>query len=127
MVRGLHYQKFEPQGKLVRVVHGEVFDVAVDIRRSSSTFGKWFGVNLSAENKKQLWVPAGFAHGFMALSDNAEVLYQCTGYYSPGDGHTITWNDPAIGIEWPNPDGTPIRLSQNDAAGKLLKDARVFD
>ena len=101
VLRGLHYQIQQPQGKLVRVVQGEVFDVAVDIRKSSPTFGLWVGSILSAENKKQLWMPAGFAHGFVVLSDTAEFLYKTTDYYAPAFERCFAWNDPAIGIQWP--------------------------
>ena len=124
VLRGLHYQIQQPQGKLVRVVAGEVFDVAVDIRKQSPTFGKWVGVILSAENKRQLWVPPGFAHGFLVTSDSAEFLYKTTDYYAPEFERSILWNDPAIGIEWPW-DGEPM-LSNKDKVGKLLADAEVF-
>jgi len=115
VLRGLHYQIKQAQGKLVRCVFGEVFDVAVDIRKSSPTFGKWVGVVLSAENKRQFWVPEGFAHGFLVLSDVAEFLYKTTDYYAPEHERCIIWNDPDIGIEWPF-DGEP-RLSGKDAQG----------
>lgn len=124
VLRGLHYQLQRAQGKLVRVVHGEVFDVAVDIRRSSPTFGKWVGSYLSAENKHQLWVPEGFAHGFVVLSDSAEFLYKTTDYYAPEHERCISWNDPAIGIDWPLK-GEPA-LSGKDRQGKCLADADVF-
>ena len=124
VLRGLHYQLHRAQGKLVRVVHGEVFDVAVDIRRSSPTFGKWVGSYLSAENKHQLWVPEGFAHGFVVLSDSAEFLYKTTDYYAPEHERCISWNDPAIGIDWPLK-GEPA-LSGKDRQGKCLADADVF-
>ena len=124
VLRGLHYQLHRAQGKLVRVVHGEVFDVAVDIRRSSPTFGKWVGSYLSAENKHQLWVPEGFAHGFVVLSDSAEFLYKTTDYYAPEHERCISWNDPAIGIDWPLK-GEPV-LSGKDRQGKCLADADVF-
>ena len=124
VLRGLHYQLHRAQGKLVRVVHGEVFDVAVDIRRSSPTFGKWVGSYLSAENKHQLWVPEGFAHGFVVLSDSAEFLYKTTDYYAPEHERCISWNDPAIGIDWPLK-GEPA-LSGKDREGKCLADADVF-
>lgn len=124
VLRGLHYQLHRAQGKLVRVVHGEVFDVAVDIRRSSPTFGKWVGSHLSAENKHQLWVPEGFAHGFVVLSDSAEFLYKTTDYYAPEHERCISWNDPAIGIDWPLK-GEPA-LSGKDRQGKCLADADVF-
>lgn len=125
VLRGLHYQIQNPQGKLVRVVSGEVFDVAVDIRRSSQTFGQWVGVHLSAQNKRQLWVPEGFAHGFVVLSDSAEFLYKTTDYYSPQHERSIIWNDPDLAIDWPF-DGTPV-LSGKDAAAVSLQQAEVFD
>jgi dTDP-4-dehydrorhamnose 3,5-epimerase len=124
VLRGLHYQLIQPQGKLVRAVRGEIFDVAVDLRRSSSTFGHWTGHLLSEENKQMLWVPAGFGHGFLVLSAIAEVLYKATNFYAPQGERSILWNDPAIGIQWPDA-GTPI-LSSKDAAGKLLVEAEVF-
>jgi dTDP-4-dehydrorhamnose 3,5-epimerase len=124
VLRGLHYQIQQPQGKLVRVVAGEVFDVAVDIRKSSPTFGRWVGVVLSAENKRQLWVPEGFAHGFVVTSDSAEFLYKTTDYWAPEHERCIRWNDPAIGIEWPLA-ATPL-LSAKDANGKFLEEAEVF-
>lgn len=124
VLRGLHYQIRQPQGKLVRVVHGEVFDVAVDIRKSSPTFGQWVGEILSAENKRQMWVPEGFAHGFVALSDTAEFLYKTTDYYAPEHERSVAWNDPAIAIQWPI-DGEPV-LSAKDQQGKSLADAEHF-
>jgi len=124
VVRGLHYQIHQAQGKLVRVIAGEVFDVAVDIRKSSPTFGQWVGAMLSAENRRQRWIPAGFAHGFVVTSESAEVLYKTTDYWAPEHERCILWNDPVIGIEWPL-DGTP-RLSGKDQVGKKLKDAEVF-
>jgi dTDP-4-dehydrorhamnose 3,5-epimerase len=124
VLRGLHYQIQQPQGKLVRVVAGEVFDVAVDIRKSSPTFGHWVGVTLSVENKRQLWIPAGFAHGFVVTSESAEFLYKTTDYWAPEFERSILWNDPAIGIQWPL-DGEPL-LSTKDQVGKLLIDAEVF-
>lgn len=124
VLRGLHYQIQQPQGKLVRVVAGEVFDVAVDIRKQSPTFGKWVGVTLSAENKRQMWVPEGFAHGFLVTSDNAEFLYKTTDYYAPEYERSILWNDPAIGIIWPIA-GEPT-LSNKDKVAKLLDEAEVF-
>jgi dTDP-4-dehydrorhamnose 3,5-epimerase len=124
VLRGLHYQIIQPQGKLVRVGAGELFDVAVDIRQSSPTFGQWVGYFLSAENKRQLWIPPGFAHGFVVVSDYAELLYKTTNYYCPEGDRCILWNDPEIGIEWPL-SGDPI-LSAKDQAGKLLKDADLF-
>ena len=119
VLRGLHFQKEHPQGKLVRVVRGEVFDVAVDIRKDSETYGKWFGVTLSAENKKQFYVPEGFAHGFLVLSDEAEFCYKCTDFYHPEDEGGIIFNDPAIGIEWPKLD-TDYRMSDKDKLWKTL-------
>ena len=119
VLRGLHFQKKHPQGKLVRVVRGEVFDVAVDIRKDSETYGKWFGVTLSAENKKQFYVPEGFAHGFLVLSDEAEFCYKCTDFYHPEDEGGIIFNDPAIGIEWPKLD-TDYRMSDKDKLWKTL-------
>ena len=124
VLRGLHYQLHRAQGKLVRVVHGEVFDVAVDIRRSSPTFGKWVGSYLSAENKHQLWVPEGFAHGFVVLSESAEFLYKTTDYYAPEHERCIRWDDPQIGLDWPIV-GEPA-LSGKDRQGKRLADAEVF-
>lgn len=125
VLRGLHYQLQQTQGKLVRVVQGEVFDVAVDIRRSSPTFGQWVGALLSADNKHQLWVPEGFAHGFLVLSETAEFLYKTTDYYAPAYERSILWNDPDIGIAWPG-DLTPT-LSAKDAAASTLKTADLFD
>ena len=124
VLRGLHYQIQQPQGKLVRVVQGEVFDVAVDIRKSSPTFGQWVGEILSAENKRQLWVPEGFAHGFVVLSDTAEFLYKTTDYWAPEFECSIAWNDPAIGIQWPI-QGQPA-LSAKDQQAKLLVQAEHF-
>jgi len=124
VLRGLHYQIEQPQGKLVRAVVGEVFDVAVDVRRSSPTFGKWAGNILSAENKKQMWVPVGFAHGFLVLSDYAEVLYKTTEYYSPQHERCIRWNDAQLGIEWPV-SATPL-VSAKDAQGLSFAAAEVF-
>ena len=124
ILRGLHYQIKQPQGKLVRVIQGEVFDVAVDIRRSSPTFGKWVGEIISAENKKQLWVPPGFAHGFVVLSDTAEFLYKTTDYYNPQYERSIIWNDATINISWPISE--PV-LNQKDATAKTLYDAELFD
>ena len=124
VLRGLHYQIQQPQGKLVRVVQGEVFDVAVDIRRDSPTFGKWVGEVLSADNKKQLWVPAGFAHGFLTLSDTAEFLYKTTDYYAPAFERCIRWDDPTIGIKWQL--GILPLVSSKDAIGKTLEQAELF-
>ena len=125
-LRGLHYQIHQPQGKLVRVIAGEVFDVAVDIRRSSPTFGQWIGDYLSAENKRMLWVPVGFAHGFYVTSREAEVLYKASDYYAPQSERSLIWNDPLIGIQWPLKGEMPI-LSSKDAMGKLLSEAEVFE
>lgn len=125
-LRGLHYQIRQPQGKLVRVISGEIFDVALDIRRHSPTFGRWVGDYLSAENKRMLWVPAGFAHGFYVTSPEAEVLYKASDYYAPEWERSILWNDPAIGIQWPVQDVQPI-LSPKDSMGKLLSEAEIFD
>jgi dTDP-4-dehydrorhamnose 3,5-epimerase len=125
VLRGLHYQIQHPQGKLVRVVEGEVFDVAVDIRKHSPNFGKWAGVNLSAENHRQLWVPPGFAHGFVVLSESAQFLYKTTDYWYQAHERSILWNDPGIGIEWPI-DFEPM-LAAKDAAGKRLADAECFE
>lgn len=124
VLRGLHYQIVQPQGKLVRVVAGEVFDVAVDIRKSSPTFGQWVGAHLSAENKRQMWVPPGFAHGFVVLSDFAEFLYKTTDFYAPEHERCIAWNDPEIGIEWPL-DHAPA-LSAKDKLGASLSVAETF-
>jgi dTDP-4-dehydrorhamnose 3,5-epimerase len=125
VLRGLHYQIKQPQGKLVRVVAGEVFDVAVDLRRSSPTFGRWAGVCLSAENKRQMWVPEGFAHGFVVLSEAAEFLYKTTDYYSAEHERSIIWNDPDLAIDWPI-SGLPL-LSPKDAAAPHFADAEYFD
>ncbi len=124
VLRGLHYQIQQPQGKLVRVVQGEVFDVAVDIRKSSPTFGQWVGEILSAENKRQLWVPEGFAHGFVVLSETAEFLYKTTDYYAPAHERCIAWNDPGLAIDWPI--AVPPSLSAKDARGSGLMGAEVF-
>jgi len=127
ILRGLHYQIRQAQGKLVRTVAGEIFDVVVDLRRSSPTFGRWVGVLLSAKNKKQLWIPPGFAHGFYVLSEWAEVVYKTTDYYAPEWERSLLWNDPALGIEWPLLDGRPPVLSEKDSHGKLLSQAELFD
>ena len=124
VLRGLHYQIKQPQGKLVRVATGRVFDAAVDLRKSSPTFGRWAGAELSGDNHRQLWIPAGFAHGFLVLSDSADFLYKTTDYYAPQHERSVLWNDPAIGIDWPT-DGEPT-LSAKDKAGVLLRDAPVF-
>ena len=124
VLRGLHYQIQQPQGKLVRVVRGAVFDVAVDIRKSSATFGQWVGMELSEENHKQLWIPAGFAHGFMVTSEMAEFLYKTTDYYAPEQERCIAWDDPDIGIQWPS--GVNPQLSAKDLAGQFFINAEVF-
>ena len=124
VLRGLHYQIQQPQGKLVRVISGEVFDVAVDLRRSSPTFGAWTGIHLSAENKKQFWVPEGFGHGFVVLSEAAEFLYLTTNYYAPEHERSIIWNDADLGIDWPVT-GEPI-LSAKDQAAPSLRDADLY-
>jgi len=121
-LRGLHYQLEYPQGKLVRVVRGEVFDVAVDLRHQSATFGQWFGLRLSEENKRQLWIPSGFAHGFYVLSESADLCYKCTQYYHPEDDHSLLWNDAAVGIDWPLLDNEPI-LSERDRDAPPLNEA----
>ena len=142
VLRGLHFQKEFPQGKLVRVIRGRVFDVAVDLRKSSSTYGKWYGVELSEENKKQFYISEGFAHGFLVLSDTAEFCYKVTDFYHPGDEGGLAWNDPAIGIEWPELlgeycgiascdgytllDGTPLNLSEKDRNWLCLADTFAF-
>ena len=126
VLRGLHYQIQQPQGKLVRVTCGAVFDVAVDIRKSSSTFGQWVGVELSEDNHKQLWVPPGLAHGFVVLSETADFLYKTTDYYAPAFERAILWNDDKIGIEWPNI-GMEPKLSAKDAMGAALTKAELFD
>ena len=125
VVRGLHYQIQQPQGKLVRVVQGAVFDVAVDIRRSSPTFGKWVGVQLDAQMHRQLWIPAGFAHGFVVISETAEFVYKTTDYYAPLHERAIRWDDHQIGVNWPLVDGFPI-LSDKDRTAASLKDAELF-
>lgn len=124
VLRGLHYQIQQPQGKLVRAIQGEIFDVAVDLRQRSPTFGKWTGVKLSAENKKQVWIPEGLAHGFLVLSETADVLYKVTDYYAPQHERTLLWNDPRIGIAWPT-DHAPI-LSAKDRSALPLDKAEVF-
>lgn len=127
VLRGLHYQIRQAQGKLVRVISGEIFDIAVDIRRSSPTFGQWIGIILSAENRQQLWIPVGFAHAFLVLSEQAEVVYKVTDYYAPEWERSILWNDPQIGIRWPLNDSSFPILSKKDLEGKLLADAELFD
>ncbi|MGM1054032.1 MAG: dTDP-4-dehydrorhamnose 3,5-epimerase [Pseudomonadota bacterium] len=126
ILRGLHYQLEKPQGKLVRVTRGEVFDVAVDLRRSSPTFGKWVGVMLSAENKQLLWVPPGFAHAFYVTSDEAEFQYKCTDYYNPGDEYCIRWDAPTLAIDWPLVEGKAPRVSEKDAEGEDFAAAPKF-
>ena len=142
VLRGLHFQKTYPQGKLVRVIKGRVFDVAVDLRSDSETYGKWYGVELSEENKKQFYISEGFAHGFLVLSDTAEFCYKCTDFYHPGDEGGLAWNDPAIGIQWPEvvgnyagsaladgytlADGTPLNLSEKDQKWACLQDTFRF-
>ena len=125
VVRGLHYQIEHPQGKLIRCISGEIFDVAVDIRRHSRTFGQWIGETLSSANRRMLWVPPGFAHGFMVLSESAEVLYKATDFYAPQYERTILWNDPEIGIAWPRQQ--PAILSAKDLAGSTLHQAPVYE
>lgn len=126
VLRGLHYQVEQPQGKLVRVVRGTVFDVAVDIRRSSPTFGQWIGVQLNEGEHKQLWVPEGLAHAFLVLSETADFLYKTTDYYAPANERCIRWDDPALSIAWPDP-GVPLNLSAKDRAGSDLQSAECFD
>ena len=122
VLRGLHFQKKNPQGKLVRVVSVEVYDVAVDLRKGSDTYGKWYGVLLSAENKKQFYVPEGFAHGFVVMSETAEFVYKCTRFYDPSDEGGLMWNDPEIGIDWPVPENAELLLSEKDQHHQPLKD-----
>jgi dTDP-4-dehydrorhamnose 3,5-epimerase len=125
VLRGVHYQIRNPQGKLVRVIQGEVYDVAVDLRRSSPTLGQWVGVTLSAENKRQLWIPEGFGHAFLVTSEGAEFLYKTTDYWSPADERVLRWNDLKVRIAWPR-DPSDIRVSEKDAEGKSLEDADLF-
>jgi len=125
VLRGLHYQIQHPQGKLVRVTQGQVFDVAVDMRRSSPHFGKWVGVELSADNKRQLWIPPGFAHGFLVVSESAEFLYKTTDYWFPEYERSLLWNDPSVGVKWPSDDSP--KLAAKDAAGKPLAHADLFE
>ena len=127
ILRGLHYQIRHAQGKLVRTVAGEIFDVAVDLRRSSATFGHWVGARLSAKNKKQIWIPPGFAHGFYVVSEWAEVVYKTTDYYAPDWERCLLWSDPALGIAWPLLQGHPPVLSEKDSHGKLLAEAELFE
>lgn len=126
-LRGLHYQITHSQGKLVRVVIGNIFDVAVDLRKSSPYFGRWVGVYLSDENKSQLWIPPGFAHGFLVLSERADVIYKTTDYYDPSGERTIRWDDPDLAIEWPIPEGVQPVISEKDAEGSLFNDSEVFE
>ncbi len=127
ILRGLHYQIIKPQGKLVRVISGEVFDVAVDLRKGSPTFGQWVGETLSRENRKLMWVPPGFAHGFYVISAEAEFVYKCTDYYAPEHERCIRWDDPAVNIQWPLVAGSAPLLSEKDENGVRLKDAEVFE
>lgn len=127
VLRGIHYQVDNPQGKLVRVTSGSVFDVAVDLRRGSPTFSRWFGVELSEANKRIFWVPPGFGHGFYVTSETADFQYKCTEYFTPENDRGIRWNDPSIGIEWPLVDGGDPSLSGKDSAAPLLEDAEVFE
>ena len=126
VLRGIHYQLAHPQGKLVRVVNGMVFDVAVDLRKNSPTFGRWVGEILSADNKRQLWVPERFGHAFFVMSESADFLYETTDYYHPEDEHCLLWNDPTVGIVWPLDGQTPL-LSEKDLTGKLLHEAAVYE
>ena len=126
VLRGLHFQKQYPQGKLVRAIRGTVFDVAVDLRAGSKTYGKWFGVLLSAENKKQFYIPEGFAHGFLVLSDEAEFAYKCTDFYHPGDEGGLAWNDPEIGVEWPIEEGMKLIISEKDQKWGGFRDTFQF-
>jgi dTDP-4-dehydrorhamnose 3,5-epimerase len=125
-LRGLHFQVKHTQGKLVRVTTGSVFDVMVDLRRSSSTFGKWWGVELSADNHRMLWVPPGLAHGILITSEAADFLYKCTDLYSPQDERTLAWNDPKVGVQWPLPAGVVPKLSAKDAVGQTLAEIETF-
>jgi dTDP-4-dehydrorhamnose 3,5-epimerase len=125
-LRGLHFQVAHTQGKLVRVTSGSVFDVMVDLRRSSPSFGRWWGVELSAENHRMLWVPPGLAHGILITSETADFLYKCTDLYSPPDERTLAWNDPAVGVQWPLPPGVAPKLSPKDAQGQSLAEVQTF-
>ena len=127
ILRGLHYQVRQPQGKLVRTLIGEVFDVAVDLRKRSPTFGRWVGAALSADNKHQLYIPPGFAHGFLVTSDLADVEYKCTDFYAPEHERSLAWNDPSVGVVWPLAPGVAPVLSAKDQAGVLLRDAEAFE
>ena len=126
VLRGLHYQVLQPQGKLIRVLQGELFDVAVDLRKSSPTYGHWVSEILSADNRRQIWVPPGFAHGFMVLSDTADIEYRMTDFHAPEHGRTIRWDDPDIGVEWPIGEGLKPSLSGKDDAGVTFKEAEVY-
>lgn len=126
-LRGLHYQVERPQGKLVRVTKGKVFDVAVDLRASSGTFGLWVGVELSEENKQIMWIPPGFAHGFYVMSDHAEFVYKCTDYYYKSGERTLKWNDPAVGVKWPIIEGASILLSEKDECGLNLEECELYN
>jgi len=126
VLRGIHYQLSPPQGKLVRCSYGAIFDVAVDLRRTSPTFGDWFGIELDGRQHRQLWVPAGFGHGFLVLSDEADVEYRLTNYFDPGGGFGVAWDDPIVGVDWPLAGAEPI-LSARDAKAPRLQDADVFD
>jgi dTDP-4-dehydrorhamnose 3,5-epimerase len=126
VLRGLHYQISQPQGKLARVAAGRAFDVVVDIRKSSTSFGKWFGAELSAANRLMMWIPPGFAHGFLSLEDGTEFLYKCTDFYAPRHERSLLWSDPAVGIDWPLEGAGPPAVSAKDAAGHALKDAETF-
>ena len=125
VLRGLHFQNPQSQGKLVRVNNGAVFDVAVDIRQGSPTFGKWFGIELNGKNKTQLWIPPGLAHGFLTLEDDTEFIYKCTDYYAPEHDNTLMWNDPQIGVQWPQIDGE-LNFSEKDKLGKCLSELKVL-
>jgi dTDP-4-dehydrorhamnose 3,5-epimerase len=125
-LRGLHYQISQAQGKLIQAIAGEIFDVAVDLRRSSPSFGRWVGACLSGDNHHQLWVPPGFAHGFLVVSETADVLYKCTNAYAPQHERVLRWDDPAVGVQWPLPGETAPLLSARDAAGALLRDAPTY-
>ncbi|MEN9433244.1 MAG: glucose-phosphate thymidylyltransferase RfbA [Pseudomonadota bacterium] len=126
ILRGLHYQTQQTQGKLVRVTAGKVFDVAVDLRQSSPSFGQWFGVELSEDNHRMFWVPAGFAHGFYVMSESADFIYKCTDFYAPQAEHSIRWDDPTLNIQWPIPTGESPKLSAKDANGVWFKEAELF-
>lgn len=127
ILRGLHYQVTKPQGKLVRVLGGEVFDVAVDLRKNSTTFGQWVGIHLSEDNKKMLWIPPGFAHGFYVISEQADFFYKCTDFYVPEYERAIRWDDPDFGIDWPLVDGNPPVLAPKDASAAAFKDAEYYE